>query len=498
MVERRTKYFLLPLLLCLLHCSNRDQKPAEKMIAVVGDRTITEDEFIRRAEYAIRPPYCRSNGTLEKKIVLNSLIAEKMLALEAGTDHALALNDHFRKYLLGRTEQAMRDVLVQEEGFDKVRLNSQEVSQTYQLAGRTYHIDYYAFSKDSLFQLIVREQASGREEVFARYSRRLSPGDTIGSRNVEFTSLENREIRQALFSQPLRIGQSVGPIRLAEDEFLLMRIKGWQDRISITDADSRQRLQSVREILTADQAAKHYSEFVAEVMRGKRVDFHPSTFRALVQILGQAFFSGYHAVQEANLLLPFARTPAATELDSSFFRLESIKERPLLRIDRTEWKMQDFLQAYERHPLVFRKKRIKKVEFAEQLQLAIVDMIRDQYLTQEAYRRGYDRLEAVAQDSRMWLDAEVALYEKFKYLKKRQADTEDPLAAVPCCLNPYVDSLQLKYSSLIRINIEALAQIDLTRIDMFAVKQNAPFPVVVPSFPLLTTDARLDYGAVMK
>jgi hypothetical protein len=38
MAERRTKYFLLPLVLCMLHCSNRELKPAIKMIADVGDR----------------------------------------------------------------------------------------------------------------------------------------------------------------------------------------------------------------------------------------------------------------------------------------------------------------------------------------------------------------------------------------------------------------------------------------------------------------------------
>ena len=51
---------------------------------------------------------------------------------------------------------------------------------------------------------------------------------------------------------------------------------------------------------------------------------------------------------------------------------------------------------------------------------------------------------------------------------------------------------------MVEINTDELEKIQLTRIDMFAIQQNVPFPIIVPSFPLLTTDHRLDYGRKIK
>ena len=65
-------------------------------------------------------------------------------------------------------------------------------------------------------------------------------------------------------------------------------------------------------------------------------------------------------------------------------------------------------------------------------------------------------------------------------------------------LNPYIDSLQAKYNNDIEIDTDAFEKIKLTRIDMFVIQRNAPFPVIVPSFPLLTTDNQLDYGRKIK
>jgi hypothetical protein len=63
-------------------------------------------------------------------------------------------------------------------------------------------------------------------------------------------------------------------------------------------------------------------------------------------------------------------------------------------------------------------------------------------------------------------------------------------------LNPYVDSLQAKYSDVIQVDVDVLREIRLSRIDMMAMQLNVPFKIIVPSFPQITTDNRLDYGRV--
>jgi hypothetical protein len=49
----------------------------------------------------------------------------------------------------------------------------------------------------------------------------------------------------------------------------------------------------------------------------------------------------------------------------------------------------------------------------------------------------------------------------------------------------------------IEVNVDEFNKIQLTRIDMFALQENVPFPIMVPAFPQVTTDHKLNYGRKM-
>jgi hypothetical protein len=66
----------------------------------------------------------------------------------------------------------------------------------------------------------------------------------------------------------------------------------------------------------------------------------------------------------------------------------------------------------ECHPLVFRTRNRHKKNIAEQIELALADMVRDRYRAQEAYKREYDKYPTVAHYSEMWKDAILGLSKK--------------------------------------------------------------------------------------
>jgi hypothetical protein len=141
-----------------------------------------------------------------------------------------------------------------------------------------------------------------------------------------------------------------------------------------------------------------------------------------------------------------------------------------------------------------------KAEFPKQLRLAIADLIRDEYVTREAYRRGYDRVSVVQRNVNMWKDYLLAVYQRNKFLAsigKKGDYYKHTLRVLEEDLNPYIAELRKKYQDQIEINTDEFEKIELTRIDMFVLQKNVPFPVVVPAFPILTTHNRLDYGRKM-
>ena len=60
--------------------------------------------------------------------------------------------------------------------------------------------------------------------------------------------------------------------------------------------------------------------------------------------------------------------------------------------------------------------------------------------------------------------------------------------------NEYIKSLQQKYSDEIKINFDILDEVSLTHIDLYAYKKGVPYPMLVPLFPILTTNHTIDYG----
>lgn len=495
------RLFIAALSLLLLACTEKGEEgQPEIILARIGDKTISKAEFIRRSEYTIRPPYARGNSNIDKKRVINSLIAEKMLALEAGEDNDLTRNIHFQRYIQGRREQAMREWLYNKEGVEKVTLDTAEVRRVYALAGRKYQVEFLSLPNKELADSMdywLHQQGRSLDEIYAA----LGGGEKFPEREIEFQSPEVDVIHNALFHQKRAKGEVIGPLQIDNRTHLVMRIKGWTDRVALSDRDIRMRVKDVREKLTQQQATRIYGAFAAGLMRGKRLDLHAQNFPRFAELLLPLYLRPKEEKENKFLDKAFNRKSEQPNLDSVATSLEDMSELPLFTYDGQVWTVKQFEEAFEVHPLVFRKKNISNAEFAEQLKFAIADLLRDRELTKVAYRRGYDRVNVVRRYTNMWSDALIAQYQREEFLKSVLPADSDSLGMVPLLekyLNPYIDELQAKFNDQIEVNVDEYDQIELTRIDMFVTQKNVPFPIMVPAFPQLTTDHRLDYGKRME
>ena len=108
--------------LLLNKCSNKNTISQFDLdvLAQVGNKIITKQDFIRRAEYTIRPDYCRQSNYIHKKIILNSLIAEKLTALEMEDKDEVALygksTDEIMSFFEKRNSQTFEEWSVSNHG----------------------------------------------------------------------------------------------------------------------------------------------------------------------------------------------------------------------------------------------------------------------------------------------------------------------------------------------------------------------------------------------
>ncbi len=475
------------------------EQPKEEILAKIGDKTISVNEFIRRAEYSPRPPYCNGDDYIQRKIVLNSLIAEKLLACEAGDQNDLTNNQEFQNYLRGREEQALRQWLYNHDFYEKAQPDTNAVKKTYDLVGRRYKITYYTIKDSAIARQVQQKLQQGEsfEQVFREFGGLVA----IPQREVDWQAEEQPAIHDALFSAPLVKNQVLGPVQTDKNFYTVMQVQGWTDRLAISDTDMRQRWNDVYERLKTAQAEQAFGKMVAQLMKGKKLEFERDTFFKLIKILGDFYLQTTDEKKRTFNQRFWQQDSSELTFADVSNDLEKLRSEPLLHLDGKVWTVQELENEVSIHPLLFRKKRIQRHEFGEQLKLAIADLIRDRFISQEAARRGYDRVNVVARNVAMWRDSYLALYQCSRFLAangKLAEYNRDRLNIIHSVLNPYIDSLQHKYNAQIEINTDQFEKINLTRIDMMVLQVNAPYPILMPAFPLLTTDNQLNYGKKMK
>jgi hypothetical protein len=494
-----SKFSLIVLLILplLFGCSVTDNSEYDQnILAQVGNKKITVSEFIKRSEYTIRPPYCRENNPIHKKIVLNSLIGEKLLALESGNNNQLKNNADFQAYLEGRKEQAMRQIQFYEGFYQKVNLKQEEIEREYINAGRTFHVSYFTI-KDKNKAEQIADILGKDKDAFAGIFKSLAGDAIVPTRDVNWHEPENNNIRNALFKNNPQKGEIIGPLEVEDRQYIFLKINGWTDRKAITDQDVQNRRQIVIERLTQEIAWEGYESYVQSLMKNKRLEFYEDTFRKIVLIIAPLYLNSTQKKQLFNST--FWQDPSQKESISKLPKnLDNITHHPFFSVDGRLWTVGRFRDYIKRHPLVFRKNVLEKKNFAEQFKLAVVDLVRDYYITQDAYAKQYDQHEIVKQEVDIWQDHLFSIYQKYKYLESYDIAGMDQLQIVSDVMTPYVSRLKKKYNDDIKINIEEFEKIELTTIDLIALRPDQPFPIVTPSFPLLTTNHRLDYGAKMQ
>jgi hypothetical protein len=471
------------------------QNDEEIVIVRIGNKTITKTEFINRAEFVPRPDYCRLDNYIHRKIVLNTLIAEKLLAIEAGENNELTTSPEYAAYITGRKEQAMRQVHYYEISYNTYKPDSVTIAKIYNAAGRTYNVSYFRI-KDSTLSHQVYKDIIKSGISFDSLCIAVSSSDTIPTKKISYLNQELPVVHNSLFSDELVKGEILKPINV-DNSYLFIRVDSWTDRVAISEKDKILRWNDVYNKVTADNAAAHYENYVAEIMRGKRIDFNRPTFEKLVEIIAPYYLQSNK--NKERMLNSGLWKPSNEDevLMDNLYDVDDIKNWELLKIDGKIWTVEKLTEELVKHPLVFRKRELKQNNFAEQMKLAIVDLVRDKYITRDAYENGFDDHPLVVRNVSLWQDNLLALYQKFIILESVEDRSVDRMKLLDEVMNPYIKTLQKKHSDIIKINIKEFENIKLSSLDMIALQPNQAFPFIVPLFPELTTISKLDYGEVL-
>jgi len=474
------KVFLVFPILLLLTCSSAKKRSSEVILARIGDKTISVNEFVRRAELTLRP-----NNFKDKNVTLSNLISEKILALEAGSNNELRKNTAFQSYLKGLKEQMMRDELFKEVAYAQVKLDSQEIARNYQLSKREYELEFYTIKDRKIAQTIEAALDSAPElmdQVFEELQNRVGKQPI---HKVKYLDPDDEVIHRALYTNLLDVGTTVGPLKLSDGDYLMMKVINWAD-VAVIGMEERQiRWNQVAEKMHLAKADELWRSYQTDLMKGKKLQFNKTSFDVLSNAALQYYVQN-SPPDTVQLKLP----------EIPFVELGIDENAPFFTVGKQVWTVADFKQAVMSHPLVFGTKYLTRENFSRYFKQAVVDLARDHYLTEAAYRKSLDDSEDIERTMGMWSDAFIAFDQKkviiADALEKGLIKKGDDLG-IHNYWEKYIQDLQQKYSNSIQLNYDEFNRIKLTQVDFYAIRPGVPYPVAFPSFPLLSASADIDY-----
>jgi len=484
--------FCILLTFFLTNCSDKQKTTVDNslVLAKVGSKNITIQDFIRRAEYTIRPKYCRRGNYIHKKIILNSLIAEKILSLEIEKNNTKKLNNvNFDLFLKGRKEQAMRQLHYNDNFFEKVNLEKEEINQYLNLSRRSVQLNYINLPGIDMVkkvQYLISENIT-LDSIY----QALWEGNTP-QKNIKWLDRESDQILDVIFKKDLKVGQIIGPLETGDSSFLMLQVTGWIDQPAITESQKELNRNDVIEKLTEQSAKKAHSEWVKSLMSNKSITFNKDIFKIYSKYAGDYYLKKEDEKKEAINDVIWDQVDKNDQKEIIDLDKENILdlESTLFSYNDNDWSIKKFHEELKSHPLVFRKNKMGKSQFPSQLRLAIADFIRNKEITSECYKLGIDKNWVVKSNLDMWRDAFLSQ----NYMDVGGRSEKEKLNLY----NPIVDSLQSIYSPEIKINIDAFEHIELSSTDMMVTQSGVPYPIVVPSFPILTDDSKLNYGEEME
>ncbi len=454
---------LLPLgiLLTFWHCEKRQVPP--EVLAQVGHRYITVDEFVNRAELSPPPNFRRVNGFSDKRALLELLIGEKLLANEAET-LGLQSDASFKAWQRYTEGIAVVKELYRDEVLSKVEVREGEIDTAMALAQKSLQIKFFktAQQEDADRFLKNLQEKKSFDLVMKNYFGEAISPDNYTSHFTFGDGDENLE-RAVFVLQPGQISEVINTSR----GFWVVQVLSAKGKPPLTQSEYLKQYASLKKILRARKADKLSAQFVRDFMRDKDVALKGKTFSLLTKYFEQQL--DFNNSSPALKMQPLGEMGYRHAEDN----LRDHLDTPLIVFAGGQWSIRETLAKLRLRNLPFNHE--SPATMRKTLERDLQEMVRDEFLAQEGYRRKLNKRPEVQEEVRMWVDHHLYTLMVGHLGLQPQSMTEINFP-------PPVSKLKDKYPAI--VFEDKLKQIHLTSLNMIAVHAGRPNQLAVPLWPI--------------
>ncbi len=399
---------------CLAFCtiiSSILYSQQDTVLAKIGPEEITGKQFKERFELTPQVYKYENNHYSKKEDLLYSLIAEKLWSLEAskiGLDTTEIMKTTFKAL----EDMYVRDALYKIEVMNKIKITDQEIINELKK-------EYSKLEIKTLY-------SADSTEIFNSYSK-LEKGVLFDSlKTLKDEKESSLEVKHGIFQKAIE--DSLFDLSKGQYTYPIKSDSGWfifylenKTETSFTSEDIASKVKSIKDKLEHEKAAQIGEEFLKNFFKGKQIPVDPE----LTQNISKKFIS---IVQERKVKDNIPDTVNVYLKPEDFLKVENefgpdTLKRIFIKFETNPFTVEDFLRYFAFEGFYSREVSPETIE--AKLEARIRQVIEDELLSREGYRRGLENLPNVQASINMWKDNYLAQLLKDKFIDSIKVTNEE-------------------------------------------------------------------------
>ncbi|HUX60334.1 MAG TPA: peptidylprolyl isomerase [Ignavibacteriaceae bacterium] len=411
------KYFKYLFAILFIISIELDAQHKDNTIATVGNQKISEREF--KLRYELVPHYTRDqfNEDSSKTDLLNSIIAEKLLAQEA-IKKGFNNTDYFKYSIQQMKDLLVRDALYKSKIDSKIQISQSDIQKALDRRAKSLYIRIIsAYDSTLIFNYFSQLQNNAPFDSIGRISDPVEYDSNKAPLKITYGQMQNDYVEDTLYS--LHVGHFSSPVK-TNGGWFIFKLVGIGSEVP-PNANDPNFNRTITNVIRLRKSRIIGVKYLDNFYKGKVATIDSALFIKLAEKISVVLTDKKrnHDFGRENKL--FLDEGNILGILNDFGN--NVDNENIVHIEKSPINLKEYLYSLLVYPILINDPSFRSVAY--NLMENLNKYIQYKFLSEEGLKEGFQNTPDVAEDLKIWGDDYLAKMLKNKFRDSIHVTDED-------------------------------------------------------------------------